>query len=200
MSEVRIFVEGDSDKKFIEDYISFLSIDEQLVRVEMLNGKDEDKFKKSQRLFEAGSDLGRNLVIIDADYEDVANKKAHILNLKEKIGINFDLFLFPDDINLGELETILKNIIHAHYQPFFDNCLKNFNDCVTELGVGLNGMSLKDQIYNYLCAHLSKQESDQRGPLISPSKMKYNNNRFWDLNSPYLNPLKNFLSEYFSNT
>jgi hypothetical protein len=190
MRIIKIFVEGDSDKKFVSDYIGYLKIvlyDIDL-RFILLNGKDDDKFQKTLPEF-AASD--KNLVIVDSD-ENFAGRKKHLEELKGKLSLSYDVFLFPNNSDNGELETLLKGIVWNKYKEYF-SCFIPFGGCVQGVHSDIKPPSLKDEIYSYLSSLLTDKETDQRGKYIQPSKMDYMNERFWDIEHSLLKPLKEFL-------
>jgi uncharacterized protein DUF3226 len=190
MKTIKIFVEGKTDKKFIEDYIVYLEIDTSLFdfTVVDLGGKADDRFEKSLPFFKSSD---KNLVIVDAD-GDCAGRKRELEILKTRLDINFDLFLLPNNLDSGELETLLKSIVWEKYQRYF-SCFTPFESCIQTVHTDLKAPSLKDKIYIYLCALLNDRESGQRKDHITPTTMQYVNNRFWDINHAYLEPLKQFL-------
>ena len=195
MKSIKIFVEGESDKKFISDYIKHLEIDLSIIdfQIEKLNGKDDDKFQKNLPQF-ASSD--KNLVIVDAD-DNFEERKSHLLALKTRLSIDYNIFLFPNNYGNGELETLLQSIIWDKYQGYF-SCFPPFESCVKLAHSDFNPPSLKDKIYAYLSALLIGRETDQRSKYISPTNMEYMNERFWNINHSNLYPLKRFLIEHIS--
>ena len=100
-----IVVEGDADKRFISQYICHLfgyTIPD--VQILKTNGKDNLKGSASINRMRSMTDQGGiNLVIFDAD-KDFNIRKQEITEWKHKNNLEFELFLFPDNGNIGELE------------------------------------------------------------------------------------------------
>ncbi len=184
--KVRLFVEGEADKKFIQDYInSLLPGDPNNLDIIHVNGnsgipKAEPKFKENS------NDNGINLVIFDAD-DNPEERRNEILLNKIDIGIEFELFLLPNNHDTGELESLLCQIINNDHQMIF-NCFNQYQECLNE-NPDYRIPNLKSKIYAYLEALLPKKQSE----MIKDSKRNYKNTQHWNLEDPYLNPLKNFL-------
>ena len=75
-----------------------------------------------------------NLVIFDADTLSneggFGNRKNEIEAWKTQYSLCFELFLFPDNQNDGELEDLLERIINPQNMPIFD-CWNSFENCLT---------------------------------------------------------------------
>ena len=127
MKRFLIIVEGDADKKFFRNYYHHL-FGEQAPENSIIHpGKDGDtggysKLKSEEALqaLRQNSDQGGvNLVIFDADNDCEARRKE-LLAVKEEFGVEFELFLLPNDKDAGELEDMLENIINPNNQPVMD--------------------------------------------------------------------------------
>ena len=194
MKEIKIFVEGDSDKKFIQDYIQYLKIDCSIINltVEKTNGKEDDKITKSLEQFIDKKADGSNVIILDANDDDISKRKKEIATLLEKKNLESKIFFLPDDKRNGYLETLLLESVSEKSEIYF-SCFDDFNKCIENMGGSHNAPSIKDMAYIYSCSLLTKSESKQRAPIISPAKMDYSNNRFWNLEHDVFNNLKEFL-------
>src|SRR4051812_37709479 len=114
---VQIFVEGKTDEKFVKDVLIHIGKYNASVLVIEIGGwnnlpKSENRFK------EATNKGGKNLVIFDADL-NIAAKRAAIEAIKTKLGIAFELFLFPNNSDPGCVETLIKRIVPQQYQDIF---------------------------------------------------------------------------------
>ena len=115
-------------------------------------------------------DGGVNLVIFDAD-DDCEKRRKELLEWKNKVGVEFELFLFPNDKAAGELEDLLEQIINSDNRPVM-NCWRMYED------------SLKDIILPWKGGM----------PLTIPAKKTkikeanrdYTNTNHWDLHSQKL--------------
>ncbi|HEV7232429.1 MAG TPA: DUF3226 domain-containing protein [Bacteroidia bacterium] len=195
MAPVKIFVEGDSDKKFIGDYIKFLKIENDSIDIETLSGKDIAHFKNVSPSFIKKEEEGKNLVIIDTDSKTIADKTNELSKIKLDLDLNFEAFFLPDNKSTGELESLLCSIIPEKQKLYFD-CIDKFSKCVKDLKQEMKPPSLKDSIHLYCCSLLTQKESKSRDKVIGLITRNYADTRFWDLNHLALLPLKQFLTNH----
>lgn len=182
---VTIFVEGKADKRFIEDFVSFHFGKEKLEILSFIDVKGKDSIHLVSNEFIKNSDQdGTNLLIFDAD-SDYSERVKELKKQKQELGIDFELFLFPNNKDNGDLETLLLNLTIQKHQGIFE-CFKPFNDCLLVKNPNYNVPSLKTQIYSYLdFQRLEPKENDRN----------YNID-CWDLNNEYAKPLFDFLEKY----
>ncbi|MFP6263797.1 DUF3226 domain-containing protein [Helicobacter pylori] len=126
--EILIFVEGPSDRFFLEIYLLYLYFQEKFpiknFKVQNIDGKDN----LSKRLLEIEK-YDKTLIIFDADKDYESNKKE-ILKVvsKTKQTISEEqIFLFPNNQDDGDLETLLLKI--AKHKEFI-NCFESYLDCI----------------------------------------------------------------------
>ncbi|GAA7390945.1 hypothetical protein MM0346_08190 [Helicobacter pylori] len=124
--EILIFVEGPSDKVFLEAYLYFLEdIPIKNFKVKDVTGKDN---LSTKRLLEIEK-YDKTLIIFDADKDYESNKKE-ILKVvsKTKQTISEEqIFLFPNNQDDGDLETLLLEI--AKYDEFL-KCFEGYLECI----------------------------------------------------------------------
>ena len=210
MCDFRIFVEGEADRVFISQYISFIKnvtiedIDKNIIQCKgrtNLWAKDEVKTKLREAI-----DKGiKPLIIFDAD-TDVGQTKKEITNELDKIPNiqlkGYALFLFPNNQDEGDFETLLERIIPEENKSILE-CWKRYEECLqtfsSSSGRPITTPARKTKIYGYLEALLGDTKSEKQK--IKEANREYNNKEHWDLNSSYLEPLKQFLlSEFKSQT
>ncbi|MHB9292266.1 hypothetical protein Holit_01362 [Hollandina sp. SP2] len=140
---------------------------------------------------------GINLVIFDAD-TDFNNRKLAIEKWKGNYKLAFELFLLPDNQNAGALEDLLEKVILDNNQAIFgcwdgfENCLR---DCASRsVGKALTIPAKKTKIYAYLEVLLGETKKEKEK--IKERERDYKNKDHWNLDSEFLNPLKDFLSKY----
>ncbi|WP_139524138.1 hypothetical protein KVC42_01850 [Helicobacter pylori] len=123
--ETLIFVEGPSDKVFLEVYLYFLEdLPIKNFKVQNIKGKDN----LSKRLLEIEK-YDKTLIIFDADKDYESNKKE-ILKVvsKTKQTISEEqIFLFPNNQDDGDLETLLLEI--AKHTKFL-KCFEGYLECI----------------------------------------------------------------------
>lgn len=205
MKRFQIIVEGDADKKFFEDYYHHI-FGEKAPKDSITHpGKDGDtggyqKLRSEDAIgtIRQNTDLGGiNLVIFDAD-EDPDARRSELLAIKEEFGVEFELFLLPNDKDAGALEDLLENIINPNNQPVMD-CWKTYEEKLGEVRIPtktpptLTIPAKKTKIYAYLETLLGKSRTQKK--LIKDANRNYENTQHWNLDAKYLEPLKGFLNK-----
>ena len=196
-----IYVEGIADVAFIKQYIHHLwnvVVGENSIM--SLDGWTNLKGKTwQQRMRTNTANNVINIVIIDAD-KDIDARRADILNWKQQNGLEFELFLLPNNKDAGALEDLLENIINPNNQPIFD-CWEDYEKALVELEIPdrtpppLTTPAKKTKIYGYLEALLFETKSQKK--LIKEANRNYQNTQHWNLDAEYLDPLKSFLINFF---
>ncbi len=192
-----IYVEGFADVAFIRQYIHHLwNVDVGENNILSLDGWTNMKGTTWQQRMRTNTANGIiNLVIIDAD-KDIDARRADILNWKRQNGLEFELFLLPNDKDAGALEDLLENIINPNNRPIFD-CWEDYEKALVNLDIPgrtpppLTTPAKKTKIYGYLEALLGESRSQKE--LIRDANRNYENTLHWDLDAKYLEGLKGFL-------
>lgn len=174
-----ILVEGLDDKKFIKDYLEYLGLGNE-IEVKYTNGKDNlGSFKKD---VEKNDDIK---IIFDADK---CLQKAKD-NIKEKLGDNLfnkcEIFLIPNNKDIGNLETLIENIAK---EKCVLKCFEQYEECIKKLQSENKKIRLpkpKSKVYAY---------NHTFGFKNGDENFKFNEYIF-HLNSEYLEPLKKFLKQ-----
>lgn len=147
---------------------------------------------------------GLNLVFSDADFpqKDAQKSKGNngVINAHHKFKniqkkVNFNYFLFPNNLTDGTLEDILLQLIPENNRPLLA-CFDQYSECLTNSGiVDLNyDIGNKRKISNYLHLLTGKTKEIERN---------YQDLRVWQLDctiSPHLHQIKQFLDKYFSSS
>ncbi|WP_139549440.1 DUF3226 domain-containing protein [Helicobacter pylori] len=189
--EILIFVEGPSDKVFLED------IPIKNFKVQNIKGKDN----LSKRLLEIEK-YDKTLIIFDADKDYESNKKE-ILKVvsKTKQTISEEqIFLFPNNQDNGDLETLLLEI--AKYDEFL-KCFEGYLECIKnkEHYKPIKNIR-KNMLYAYLevfgLENLTK--TDGKDKIKEKHKEEYEKlKEVIDFSLNSLIPLKNFLGQFAEN-
>ncbi|EJC13502.1 hypothetical protein HPHPP16_0357 [Helicobacter pylori Hp P-16] len=204
--EILIFVEGPSDRLFLEIYLLYLYFQEKFpiknFKVQNIKGKDN----LSKRLLEIEK-YDKTLIIFDADKDYESNKKE-ILKVvsKTKQTISEEqIFLFPNNQDDGDLETLLLEI--ARHDEFL-KCFERYLECIKnkEHYKPIKDIR-KNMLYAYLEAlgleNLTKTNIDvfdSKGKIKEKHKEEYEKlKEAIDFNSNSLIPLKNFLGQFAEN-
>ena len=203
MKRFQIIVEGDADKKFFEDYYHHI-FGEKAPKGSITHpGKDGDtggyqKLKSEDAIgvMRQNTDMGGiNLVIFDAD-EDTEARRSELLAIKDEFGVEFELFLLPNDKDAGALEDMLENIINPNNQLVMD-CWQTYEGELEKVRIPtktpptLTIPAKKTKIYAYLETLLGTSKSQKKQ--IKDANRNYENTQHWNLDAEYLDPLKEFL-------
>ncbi len=205
--EILIFVEGPSDKVFLEAYLYFLEdIPIKNFKVKDVTGKDN----LSKRLLEIEK-YDKTLIIFDADKDYESNKKEILSKTQQKI-TEEQIFLFPNNQDDGDLETLLLEI--AKHDEFL-KCFEGYLECIKskEHYKPIKNIS-KSKWYAYLEVfelqnffkdkrnkNDKKNEEkiiiDDKGKIRKEYKEEYEKlKEMIDFNSNSLIPLKDFLGQF----
>ncbi|GAA7373226.1 hypothetical protein HpCK89_00760 [Helicobacter pylori] len=126
--EMLIFVEGSSDRFFLEVYLLYLYFQEKFpiknFKVQNVDGKGN----LSKRLLEIEK-YDKTLIIFDTDKDHESNKKEilKIVSKTKQIISEEQIFLFPNNQDDGDLETLLLEI--ANHKEFI-NCFESYLNCI----------------------------------------------------------------------
>lgn len=206
MNKFQIIVEGTADKKFFEDYYRHLfhKFHKNAPDGSITLPIKDDKNGGYQKLFsengintlKEGMDNGAtNLVIFDAD-DNIEARRKELLSIRDKYGVEFELFLLPNNRDAGALEDLLEHIINPNNQPIFD-CWRHYEDELVQQEIPgrtpppLTTPAKKTKIYGYLEALLGETKSQKE--LIKEANRNYENTQHWNLDAEYLEPLKTFI-------
>lgn len=165
-----IIVEGDADKRFISQLLDFkfgIKNDERIIVAngwnKLTSSDTENVYLNIMRRNTANN--GITLVVFDAD-DNYNQRKKEILSWKEKNGVDFELFLFPNNNDNGDLEVLLENIINTQNQPVMD-CWDNYEkslacvDIPWRNGKPLTNPARKTKIYAYLEVLLDSSKKEK---------------------------------------
>ena len=188
MSLVQIYTEGD-DCKFIKDYLPhiFLNFPADMVSVKDVGGWT--KLSLIDNTLKSNSDSGgTNLIIFDADnnYEE---RRDEIRDLRQRLDVDFELFLFPNNADTGDFEILLEQIINVNHDRIID-CFERYSACLAEEGESNYQIpERKSKIYSYLMA---------MGVEPKPKERDYGDSECWNLDHDSLTPLREFLTNNIS--
>ena len=153
---------------------------------------------------------GCTLVVFDADYDtDGTNstathesggpvkRRAAILNKLIEFDPNPEIFLFPEPSQPGDLETLLLQLTNPAQQRVmacydgYELCLQQFVDATGE--PSYDAPSKKRRIYDYVNVMRLTGKEWERHHKEGGQKI-FENPELWDLDSPAIQPLRNFLN------
>lgn len=139
---------------------------------------------------------GKVIIIFDADslgnnggYE---TRKKEIEEVLGENNAQAELFLFPNNEEDGDFETLLEHLIQKEKHTQMLDCYADYETC---LGNDYVHPNLKGKIFTYISA--MKMSSSKRRKLGNGEWM-FDNAEYWSLESDYLKPLKEFLQQHCS--
>lgn len=210
--EILIFVEGPSDKVFLEVYLYFLEdFPIKNFKVKDVKGKDN----LSKRLLEIEK-YDKTLIIFDANKDYESNKKEilTVVSKRKQTISEEQIFLFPNNQDDGDLETLLLEI--AKHDEFL-KCFESYLECIKskEHHEPIKNIR-KNMLYAYLevfelqkffqykwDTNSKKQEKcliDDKGKIKEEYKEEYEKlKEAIDFSSNSLIPLKDFLGRFAEN-
>ncbi|WQT43783.1 hypothetical protein KVC87_01900 [Helicobacter pylori] len=216
--KILIYTEGKSDRNFLGWYLNFLKYKDHFDIFD-IEGKDKlisDEFlEKIDKILNNKHQTYKQVCIIfDADKKESQesdagfdNKLEHICKeLKEK-RIDFpreQIFLFPNNQDDGDLETLLLEI--ANYKEFI-NCFESYLDCIKKKEHYKPIKNIrKNMLYAYLeelgleNLYTKKNIFDTEGEVKNEYKEDYERlKKTIKFESDLLDPLKNFLERSIEN-
>lgn len=186
--KITIYVEG-NDKYFLEAFIrarfsEFPIEKENIIEFADTDGKDNLKSYINLIRERTEDNDGIVLIIFDAD----ENENVVIENLKEREKLKISVFLFPDNKNKGNFETLLKQIIPTENKKFFD-CFANYVECLKHLENTHNLPDKDNEMGTYGWVFLPKNKSKNNYEY-------YTHQAAWNLKHTALEPLYLFLKEH----
>ena len=187
-----IVVEGKADKRFLEEYIAHLGYSDFFEEI-LSAGGWENWSTSSPALKEAESNNRLTALIYDAD-SDASSRRSCLQSKLDEFGSEARIFLIPNDKDSGCLEDLLEHLVPETYQPII-RCWDNFISALRELKPSLvppyNIPSPKTKFYSY--ASLLRGKGEKEKNVATEQSRRYEGVEHWDLDAPYLDPLKKFI-------
>ena len=177
---MRIIVEGDSYKKFLECYLKYLNIT-NYTKIVAIGGKNNiiNHIELKKEDF---------IIIFDAD-DDYNKSKINIENQLDKLNIKNDkIFLFPNNKDNGNLETLIEKIaIHKEVIHCYDNYTICIDSLINKIQ-NLKHQAKKSKVFAYMSGFGFKNNIKAEEFDLTP---------YVDFDDIYLNDLKEFLINTF---
>ncbi|MDR1055567.1 MAG: hypothetical protein LBL90_07055 [Prevotellaceae bacterium] len=143
----------------------------------------------------------KNYIIFDADSEvkckntgSCKKRKTTIEEKGKELAVDFELFLFPNDEDDGDVELLWEKVINRNhsrvliYFESFETCLKQHKDDNGSLIYKTPNQ--KNKIYTYIS---SQKISNKERTKLSAGGFIFEKSEYWDLDCEYLTTLKDFL-------
>lgn len=213
MSKNLIIVEGIADVVFLRDYIKFLKnwcdIDEKKLKkeksidikisenieIKILMGGGYTAIGNLSNTIKTYADQGYKISIIqDADNPKkenggVENRMKYLDDFKNEKGIDFSIFLFPNNKEDGDLETLLLRITNKSKYDTADGCYEKYIECTSKFSNQDFVDELrenKSKVFNYFRTYYGMDKAKEEN--------RYYETDYWDFNHKDLEPLKDYIN------
>ncbi|MBD5182267.1 MAG: hypothetical protein HDS99_00555 [Bacteroidales bacterium] len=194
---IKIFIESKNSQtpeyNFLETILRVFGYNSQPSVIVPLNGKDTLDLARNQ-FIQNTVEGGTNLIIFDADTAINGGgyniRRQEIETKLRDLHIQADIFLWPDNCNDGDFETLLESIARKDLHERFFGCFNDYELC---LGDEYLCPNRKGKLHTYITS--MKLTNKQRNK-IGAGHWLFENKDLWDLDSVNLTALKKFLSKY----
>lgn len=194
---IKIFIESKNSQtpeyNFLETILRVFGYNSQPSIIVPLNGKDTLDLARNQ-FIQNTVEGGTNLIIFDADTAINGGgyniRRQEIETKLRDLHIQADIFLWPDNCNDGDFETLLESIARKDLHERFFGCFNDYELC---LGDEYLCPNRKGKLHTYITS--MKLTNKQRNK-IGAGHWLFENKDLWDLDSVNLTALKKFLSKY----
>jgi len=175
-----LFVEGPSDKVFIEWLLRGLQGDEVEVKA-IGGGVSKLEFVKNE--IHRRHDAGRHVaVLLDAD-DDIQGRRNALAAQIDSLGLPVEkTFLLPDNTDPGDLETLLERMAPPAHEAVY-RCFDDYEACLRRHDPAYTVPNRKARVYAYC---------EAVGAETGPNK-DYDKAEHWNAAAPLLKPLRRFL-------
>ena len=175
--KIVICVEGDSDIKFIKDFVDYNKFEISSNDISYIKSGGKDKLSLSkQNLIQPDQD-GINIIIQDLDSDSETERNEKVSKILE--GFRFKLFFIKGG-SLNCLEELLE-LSSVNDLSVFNDCWNSFNDCLSPIEFVKNKLRLKDKLHLYKLMCLNSNEDKERMKCIGDKEIDYINKRFFNL-------------------
>lgn len=208
MAMVKIFIEGENRKvpesEFLTAILNHIGIPSDKYEILHTAGYKNlmDSANASNiRIMQANTDAGgRNLVIFDADTVENNGgyqvRQGELLARKAELGLEFELFLWPDNGSDGDVEVLMESIARKDLYPEFFECFGKYEHCISQRKKE-DGSSFyttpnrKGKLHTYFT---SLPISNSKKSKFGSGDWRWKDAEIWNLDSESLSAIKDFLS------
>jgi hypothetical protein len=187
-SNALFVVEGIAEVKFLTDVTSFFFAKRLDKENFLKTGGYNDRWIELN-VAKIQTEIARGfhpVFLADANGNFVPRQQQIIQQLTVHGLQNSPLFLFPNNQDAGDLETLLLQLtVNAH--AAVNTCFDNYSLC---LPIGYTKPDRKDKVYAYAAAVLQPNAAK----LAKEEKRDYADGSIWNLNHQSLNDLRAFIA------
>ncbi len=195
---IRIFIESKNrftpEYKFMATLLKNMGYASDSYEIIPLDGKDTLHLAKNQFL-QNTAEGGQNLIVFDADSPEnlggYDQRKADLESQLEALNIKAELFLWPNDNEDGDFETLLESIARRDLHKKFFDCFSDYEAC---LGNEYQKPNRKGKLHTYIT---SMKLNNRQRRTIGSGDWLFEDKNLWDIESPSLAEIKMFISSHF---
>ena len=207
---VKIYIEGKNKKvpesEFLHAILEHIGIAAEKYELVHTNGYTslmDAANGVNVEIMRANSDSGgKNLVVFDADTS--ANnggfeaRQKELLDKGKALGLEFELFLWPDNATDGDVEVLMESIARKDLYPEFFDCFSKYEHCISqrknEKGEPFyTTPNRKGKLHTYFN---SLPISNAKKNKFGSGAWRWTDTDIWDLDAESLNPIKEFLLKH----
>lgn len=198
---VRLFIEAGHEKTqeyvFLDTLIQYLGFARKQYEIICVGGKN-NLVKAANKFKENTLEGGKNLIVFDADTSATGcGFTTTLQRINQELqgnGMQADgIFLFPNNADDGILENLLELLMQKKTHKQWVDCYSDYEAC---LGDQYLTPDLKGKLFTYISAQ--KTLSNTKRSKLGSGQWQFNDTRYWNLNAPELQPLKDFLRNNIS--
>lgn len=192
------------EKSFLDAYLNHLFPNLQDLECQVIPVGGKDKLHLAINQYEECTlSGGCNLTIFDAD-EDIneggfKERQKALFDKFSELGITSELFLFPNNRDDGDFESLLECIVNKDHSGLL-TCFDRYEMCIKtknkpEEMPKYKAPNRKAKMYSYVDAMVKSRSKDKA---FKGGNWFFDNSEYWDLEAAALIPLKNFLEEFIN--
>lgn len=211
---IRIFIESGvkqsfkkgkettNEQNFVEEFIAHHFPEKQKdVDFVVIGIGGKDKLDISRLPFEENTLAGgTNILLFDADtVENLGGymvRSSELKKKKELLGLEFELFLWPNNKDDGDFESLLIQMINPIHQCLLD-CFNGFEMCIRGNDpdeILYKTPERKSAIFTYINSFIKTQSEEKK---IKSGYWLFSDERFWNLDADAGKPFVDFLKRIF---
>lgn len=188
-----VYIEAKDDHQpeynFLLTFVKHIGLnDVVLVPVDGKDNLPNQEVQLKQNILEGN----RVAILFDADNpNNNGGFSIRVLEINSKLKqmqIKAPIFLWPNNHDDGDFEMMLEHIVRADLHSIFFDCFHDYEECVKSQ---YNVPNRKGKFHTFVTAQ--KELSNAQRSRIGRGDWLFNDPNMWDLDSPYLKPLKNFM-------
>lgn len=195
----RIYVEG-REKLFIESLLIKIYGKNYKETIIVIDAKGWQQLELLKQEFEKSiNENGSNLIVFDSDSEvnggGFERREAEIQGICSILGYHYKLFLFPNNSDDGDYETLLERIVNEKHKMLLD-CFSEYEKCIStqknEEGDNIYVLpARKAKMYSYVDAFKKSRTKSQK---FRNGDWFFDDSEYWTIeNNSAIEPLIEFL-------